>query len=202
MTKTKKENKKKFVLVLLIVLLLALAVGYAAFSDILTISGTANLASDASFDLIFVEDDSANNITGCAIVQSQGINTSTSGVSISDDTLTVHINDLAYPGAGAQVRVVIKNNGSIPAKLSSLTPTNISGNTNAIVITGLNAYAANEKIAAGETCTVTFTVQWDPTKDIDNTKAGENGNDFSFGLQLNYDQDTTNFAPTNANSHT
>ena len=37
-----KNKKRNYVIVVLVVLLLALAVGYAAFSDTLNITGTAN----------------------------------------------------------------------------------------------------------------------------------------------------------------
>ena len=44
-----KNKKRNYVIVVLVVLLLALAVGYAAFSDTLTISGTAN--AKGTFDM-------------------------------------------------------------------------------------------------------------------------------------------------------
>ena len=49
MSSIKNNSKKNYFIVMLIVLLLALAVGYAAFSDTLTISGTAN--ASGTFDL-------------------------------------------------------------------------------------------------------------------------------------------------------
>ena len=45
---TKKSNKK-YLIILLIVFLLALAIGYAAFTDTLNITGTAN--ANGTFDL-------------------------------------------------------------------------------------------------------------------------------------------------------
>ena len=119
----------------------------------------------------------------------------------ADDKLVVSVADLAYPGAGTQIKAVIKNFGSMPAKLKTVTPTDITGNTNAIKIIGLDGYAANEVIQPGATCEVIFTVQWDPNvTTLNNTIAGENGSDFSFGLTLNYEQDTT---PVNiVNTHT
>ena len=199
---TKKESKKKYTVTLLIVLLLALAVGYAAFSDVLTITGTASIDSNAGLDLEFVADNPSQSINGCKIVSSQGIDTTNSGVQISQDkdTLTVTIADMSYPGAGAVVRAVIENVGSVPAKITSLTPTNISGNSHAIKIVGLNNYAQGESIAVGGKCTVEFTVQWDPTVTTLDSSAGENGNTFSFGVVLNYDQDTTPVTVTNTHT--
>lgn len=197
MAKTKKENKKKLVLALLIVLLLALAVGYAAFSDVLNISGTAKIASNTSFDLQFTSASTVVHSEGCTATVTPGADTNGD----ANDKLTVSVQNLAYPGAGAQIKAVIKNFGSMPAKLTSLAPTNIAGNTNAIKITGLEGYVANEVIQPGASCEVTFTVYWDSTvTTLDNTKAGEDGNNFEFSLGLTYEQFTT--AITLTNSHT
>ena len=49
MTSINKGGKKKYLITVLIVLLFALAIGYAAFSDTLTITGTAN--ASGSFDM-------------------------------------------------------------------------------------------------------------------------------------------------------
>ena len=67
MAKTK--TNKKLVLIVLLVLLLAVAIGYAAFSDTLTISGTANVKG--AFDLQFVKDTSTPS-NGCYVKASQG----------------------------------------------------------------------------------------------------------------------------------
>lgn len=197
MAKTKQENKKKFVLALLIILLLALAVGYAAFTDVLTISGTAKIASDVSFDLQFTSDSGAENTQGCtasAVPAADG--------SDANDKLVVSVQDLAYPGAGAQIRAVIKNVGTVPAKLTGLTPTTpITGNTNAIKIEGLNGYATGEVIQPNATCTVVFTVYWDPEITTLNTQlGGENGSNFEFTLGLTYEQETTPVTVTNTHT--
>ncbi len=191
MSSIKNNSKKNYFIVMLIVLLLALAVGYAAFSDTLTISGTAN--ASGTFDLQF---DSASLVT------STGIDTANSGVSISADknTLTVTVKDLGYPGAGAQFHAVIKNVGTVPAKVKAVNPTNITGNGNAIKITGLSAITASHpQIAANGTCAIDFTVEWDPTvTTLDTTKDGEGGSvaNLSFELEIEYEQDTTNFTGT------
>ena len=194
---TRKESKKKYVVAVLIVLLLALAVGYAAFSDVLNISGTANIKSNVSFDLQFTNASGVVDSHGCTATAAPTADTNGD----ANDKLLVSVADLAYPGAGAQIRAVIQNMGSMPAKLTGLTPTDIAGNTNAIKIIGLDQYVANEIIQPGGTCTVVFTVEWDPTvNNLNNTLAGENGSDFSFNLELTYEQETTNI--TVVNTHT
>ena len=188
------NGNKKYLMILLLVLAFSLAVGYAVFSDTLTITGTAN--AKGSFDVNFISAD---------IVDSEGINVSESVVDITgtDDTLEVVIKDLAYPGAGAQIQAVIKNEGTVPAKVVSVTPTNIDGNGNAIKLTGLDAITTSHKtLAAGETCTIDFVVSWDSSVGtLDTSVDGENDTtDFNFGLIIDYEQDTTAFSGTASHS--
>lgn len=188
MADTKKESKKKYFIVVLIVLLLALAIGYAAFSDTLTISGTAN--ASGSFDVQF---------ESASVVSAVGVDTTRTTATISGDknTLTVVCKDLAYQGAGAQFHAVIKNVGTIPAKITSVTPTNITGNGHAIKISGLETITASHPtLQAQGTCAIDFTVTWDPdVATLDPTKDGEGGAtaDCSFALEIKYEQDTTAF---------
>ena len=188
MANTKKEGNKKYFIVVLIVLLLALAVGYAAFSDTLTISGTAN--ASGSFDVQF---DSASVVKKVGVDE---VNT-TATISADKNTLTVVCKDLAYQGAGAQFHAVIKNVGTIPAKITSVTPTNITGNGNAIKISGLEAITTSHPtLPAQGTCAIDFTVVWDPdVAALNTTYDGEGGAtaDCSFELEIKYEQDTTAF---------
>ena len=194
MANTKKESRKKFVILLLVILLLALAVGYAAFSDTLTISGTANV--NGSFDLQFV---SAN----CSVVTYQGCTASVSvsnedsGTNVTNDKLVVSVADLAYPGAGAEIHAQIKNVGSIPAKITNVTATP-TGNGSAIVISGLEIFSTSHQVVnPNGTCDFDFTVMWDPASTgINNTVAGENGNNYEFTLTITYEQETTNLNVT------
>lgn len=175
-------NKKGILVVLSIVLILALAIGYAAFSDNLTITGTAN--AGGKFDLEFTE--------GTGLVSSKGVNAAntTATVSADKDTLTVNVADLAYPGAGAKFKAVIKNVGTVPAKVKGLTPTNITG-SDAIKITGLDAITTgHDVIDPNGTCTIEFVVEWDATKELTDSV---NGDSVSFSLEIEYEQSTEAF---------
>ena len=191
MANAKKEGKKKYFIALLVILLLALAIGYAAFTDTLTISGTAN--ANGSFDVEF---------TSASVVSAVGVDLVNTKATISNDknTLTVVCKDLAYPGAGAQFHAVIKNVGTIPATISNITTTNITGNGNAIVVSGLDAITTSHPtIQANGTCAIDFTVTWDPNVlTLDTTKDGEGGSvaNYSFVLEIEYEQDTTAFTGT------
>ena len=192
----KRGSKNVVAIVLFLVLVLALGVGYAFFSDNLTITGTAN--AKGTFDLQFT-----NN---SQLVSSQGVRTTgenPTALSISDDkdTLTVTVADLEYPGAGAQFRAVIKNVGTVPAKVIGLTPTssNLTG-ADSIKITGLNVIDdEHNTIEPNGTCTIDFTVEWDATKDLTDSVNGDN---VSFELGIEYEQDTTAFSGTTSHSDT
>ena len=184
----RKNSTKNYFIVMLIVLLLALAVGYAAFSDTLTISGTAN--ASGSFDLEFYS---------ASVVTYEGVDTANTTATPSADknTLTVVCKDLKYPGAGAQFHAVIKNVGTVPAKVKAVTPTDITGNGNAIVVSGLEAITTSHPtIQPNGTCEIDFTVTWDPNiTTLDTSKAGEGGTtaNYSFSLVIEYEQDTETF---------
>ena len=181
-------TSKKGILIALSVLILALAVGYAAFSDTLSIAGTAN--ASGKFDLEFTE--------GTGLVSSKGVDETQTKATISEDkdTLTVKVADLAYPGAGAQFKAVIKNTGSVAAKVKGLTTSNITG-SDAIKITGLDVITeGHDVIEPNGTCTIEFTVEWDKTKDLTNSA----GDSVDFSLYIEYEQATEDF--TGTSSHT
>ena len=174
------KSNKKYLIILLVVFLLALAVGYAAFTDTLTISGTAN--ANGTFDVEF-QNAVVDSTVGCNATET------TATIAADKDTLNVVVKDLAYPGAGAQFTVDIVNVGTIPAKVTAVTPTNIEGSTN-IKISGLDAITTDHKtLAAGEKCTLTFTVEWDANSTAELTEEEKAG--ISFGLDIEYSQDTT-----------
>lgn len=182
----KNSKKRKYILILLVVILLGLAVGYAAFSDTLAVTGTANAYGNFSMEFVG---------SGCYIVDFLGIDDEASSVVVSGDkkTLTVNIVDLSYPGAGAEVQVTIKNNSLIPAKINSVTPTGIDGN-GVIVIDGLDQITTEHPtIRPGQTCTFTFVVTWSPSSGGDIPAGSES---CSFNLDIDYVQDTENFTAT------
>ena len=177
MKKNQKRNKNLIIIALLIILL-ALAVGYAAFSDILTISGTAN--AKGTFNLEF---------QNAEIVTAVGVNEEGTKAEISEDknTLNVNVVDLAYPGAGVEFSVDIVNVGTVPAQVNAVTPTNITGSEH-IKIEGLDAITtAHPTIETGEKCNIHFTVEWPVT--VTNA-IEENGESTSFNLEIEYTQST------------
>ena len=172
------KGSKMVAILLFVALILAVTVGYAAFSDNLKITGTAN--AGGNFDLEFTSDSK--------VVQTKGVDADETKVTVSEDknTLTVVVKDLAYPGAGAKFQAVIKNNGTIAAKVKRLTENTNTTGADSIKITGLEAPDFSSVLEPGDTTTIEFTVEWDSTKDLTNA----NGDTVSFELGMEYEQAT------------
>ena len=175
-----KTKKRNYLIIALIVLLLALAIGYAAFSDSLTISGTAN--AKGTFDMEFI---SAKIDTETA----KGINTTDSTATISTDknTVTVNIADLSYPGAGTNVTVVAQNKGTVPATLNGLTFEGVDDED--IEVSFPDGLATDEVVQPNGTCTITFSVKWKTTSKVTEKS-------LSFSAKLDYAHDAAEFTGT------
>lgn len=173
----KMKNKSKVLVAALIVLLLALAIAYASFSGVLKISGQAT--ASGKFEVLFTNGSVSTSDHGTAIVSKEDATKMTANVKLS------------YPGDGCYVTVTVKNNGSVPAKLTGFnlynkgTTTAFSSKDIEILVPDLDA-TGNEVLAAGESTTISFTVKW--KKDSTATSAEAN-----FDIQLNYEQSTSDF---------
>lgn len=165
-----KKTKRNSVLIVLVVLLLALAIGYAAFQQVLNITGTAK--ATGNFEVKFVDPTTITEGHGTATIT-------------ADDTVTVAAT-LGFPGDGCTVTAHITNAGTIPAKLTSLELLNADGATKysdddiKITIPSIT----DEELAPGETCEFTFAIAWDENSTADKKDVG-------FNIKFTYDQNTT-----------
>ena len=142
--------KNKFIIAAVAVVLLA-SIAYAAFTQVLTINGKGTASGD--WDVA---------ITNIVRTSGSGVTDAVSTPSFTATTATFDA-QLAYPGATATYEVTVTNNGSIPAKLTSMT--DLSG-LNALAPTYITytvsgVTAGTTTLAAGSTNTVTVTVAWD-----------------------------------------
>jgi len=183
----KKEKMKKYVILLLIVLLLGLAVGYAAFSDVLTITGTAN--AKGTFDVKFTAYSLDEN-------ESAGIDFRNTTITPSndDDTLTIVVKDLAYPGATAKFNTTIKNLGTVKAKVTGVT---VTGGSENIEIIGLDQITTTDTLDPNEECRLGFYVRWKSDSEAQLATDEET----TFSLTINYEQDTDVPNPTSTHAH-
>jgi hypothetical protein len=140
--------RNKILIAALVVVGLA-SVAYAAFSQILTINGTGTATGSWDVKIISITPTAQTGATDHA---------STPSFTATSATFNV---DLAYPGATSSYDVAIKNNGSIPAKLSSLTDlTTVNATAPTDLTYAVSGVAVNDTLAAGATVTATVTVTW------------------------------------------
>ena len=165
-------NKKKKVIIGVLAVILVAAVGYAIFSDKLTISGTATAEGALDLNYNCVKDE--ENSTG------------TGECSVKGNTVTTTSN-LSKPNDTVMFDVTVTNDGTIPAVLKTVdSPNNmnqdIDGSGDAIYLdasTALSAYygimkdddsyigdsaaeAANITINPGEEITIKIVHGWSP----------------------------------------
>lgn len=171
------KNKSKLLVIVLIVAVLGLAVAYASFSGVLNISGRAN--ASGNFEVVFTNGVVSTSEHGRAVVN------------VADTTkMTVDI-DLSYPGDGCYVTATVKNNGSIPAKLTGFnlynrgTTTAFSNDDIEVLIPNLDISGV-EVLQPSESTSITFTVKW--RKDSVKESASA-----EFDIELDYEQATEEF---------
>ena len=117
-------------------LLLVMVVGYALFSQSLTINGTAK--AEGKFNIEFTE---------ASIKTEKGSTGATATISDDGKTLTITIPKLEYPGAYVDVSYTVKNTGTIDAIFNS---NKLTGTTDKIKasndVSNLLYLAANDTV--------------------------------------------------------
>lgn len=165
-------KKQNIAIIGVIAFVLAVAVGYALFSQTLTINGTAT--AKGSFDVQFAT---------ATIQKEVGSTGATANISEDKATLTVNVPKLEYPGAYVEIPVTVKNVGTIPAKLIEITETGLTTDASVKVsYTGLTELK-DQQVDQNGTQSFTIKVMWD----ADSNKNSEN---VEFSIKLNYQQIT------------
>lgn len=165
-------KKQNIAIIGVIAFVLAVAVGYALFSQTLTINGTAT--AKGSFDIQFTT----------ATVQTQ-VGSTGATAEISDDkhTLKITVPKLEYPGAYVEIPVTVTNKGDIPAKLIEITETGLTTDDSVKVsYTGLSELK-DQQLIKDNTQSFTIKVMWD----ANSNKSSENA---QFEINLKYEQIT------------
>lgn len=178
MGKRKRRNNSQKNILLLLFFILGISIAYASFSQNLNVIGTAN--TNGKFNVEF---------SSSKIVDSKGINVLASKAEILDDksTLMINIKDMEYPGSGATISCVIKNTGTIPAKLNDMI---FTGNDDPdISISFMNSEKKGQTIQPNEQWTIKFMVKWNIESTLDINKA------VNFNVKLNFVQDVEEYNP-------
>jgi uncharacterized repeat protein (TIGR01451 family) len=167
--------KNKMILAGVAAVLALASVAYAAYSQTVSVHGSGTAAGDWN---VAITDITKISTTGATENSAPTFD----GTSASFDV------DLAYPGATTQYDVTVTNNGSIPAKLTSLTdlttlnaaaPAYITYSTSGVT-GGTTTLAAN-----GGTNVIHVTVTWTGSSAPSTT-----GTSKAATINLGYDQDT------------
>ncbi len=170
-------KKQNIAIIGVIAFVLAIAVGYALFSETITVTGTAT--AKGSFDVEFT----SVGTPVCSGFSQDCKATNLANISADKNTLTVTVDKLQYPGAYVEIPVTVTNVGTIPAILTGITESGIGSTNSAVKVTYTGIAASNAEIAQGTPATFTIRVEWN--KDINTT--AEN---VEFSLGLNYIQKT------------
>jgi len=163
-----KSRRRFFLINALVIAIILLAVGFAIFTDALGITGTAT--TTGTFDIAFISAITTNTVgsTPTAVITPDG------------KTLTISANDLAYPGAGTDVNVTVRNLGNIPALLRTVTTTGTNDPDISVTITNM---PTNEVMVPNEQRTFTITIKWNPV-----SETGDKS--ITFTVNLLYEQYT------------
>ena len=157
MTKRKKNN---IIIGSLLAVVLLMAVGYAAFSSVLNISGTGSITSSWNIKITNVE---VSNIVGDA---SDGI-----GTTFEDLTATINSN-LVSPGDSITYDVTVRNDGSLDAVLTNI---NLSESTNPAISFSTSNLEAGAELKTGGEAILKVTITYnDVTSQPENTSANLN----------------------------
>ena len=103
-------KKQSIAIIGVIAFVLAVAVGYALFSETLTVTGTATATGD--FDVEFTKVGTITKVGYTGAGDSE-----IAAISTDKNTLTVTVNKLDYPGAYVEIPVTITNKGSVSAEV-------------------------------------------------------------------------------------
>lgn len=164
-------KKQSIAIIGVIALVLAVAVGYALFSDQLTINGTATAKGD--FDVNFVS-------VGTPTCSGYSLEcTSANLTALADDELTITVNKLEYPGAYVIIPVTVQNEGTIPAILDSIEETGLT--TDGTVKVSYTGLESKSSLDSGASQTFNVKVMWDENSNV----SAEN---VKFSIKLNYVQ--------------
>ena len=130
---TEKKEKKNILIGGLLVAIIAMAVGYAALAQQLTINGTAQVSSTWDVKFTNITEGTASNSTGAASTA-----TNKTPAVISGGTTATF--DVAFqtPGDTMEYDITVTNNGSLDAKLANVVTTVTDGSDSPVSITEAN----------------------------------------------------------------
>ncbi len=132
---TDKKEKKNILIGGLLVAIIAMAVGYAALAQQLTINGTAQVTSTWDVAMTSISEGTASNSTGIT-------STASNATPAAIEGKTTATFDVLFktPGDTMEYDIVVSNLGSLDAKLNNVvaTTTDADGNNSSTTLTEAN----------------------------------------------------------------
>ena len=191
-----KRDKRNYIIIALCMILVVMGVGYAAFSSLLTINGTANISN--SWCLGF--DNSKTNayeITKGVSTGEAPTGTMTYSGDVCSTNLVPHSNLTAVfhqPGDQIEYTLTIKNASTVTAAIKSIKVDNqnVTGNTTKTKgnITFTVNFPAKTTLTSNETTTMTIIAKFQNETDVTGSFAGSESQTIS--VELNGEQDDGN----------
>lgn len=170
----KKKNNKKLGLGLLALLLVAVTVGYAALSATLNINGTSTIKGQTW------------NVHFETVTETAGADLGTATIDKTNDQKVDFTANLVKPGDTYTFTVLVKNAGTIDAKVTDLTDTALSDAQGKYMTYTVEGIAKDDTIAAGASKTVTVTVGYN--KDVANADLPTTDGTFTSVFALTFAQ--------------
>ena len=115
---SEKKEKKNILIGALLVAIIAMAVGYAALAQQLTINGTAQVSSTWDVKFTSISEGTPSNSTGVTPTASN----KTPAVISGNTTATFDV-EFQTPGDTMEYDIIVTNNGSLDAKLANVVAT-------------------------------------------------------------------------------
>ena len=165
------KKKNNFIIGSLLAIVVVMAVGYAAFATNLNITSTSSITSTWDVKITNI---TTKNIVGSATSQS---------ATYTDLTANFAAN-LVAPGDSITYDITVTNNGTLDAKLESITPTISNSEYITIEYLGL---AAGDKLYVGQSKKLSVIVTFNDT----NIETLTTTNTANISITLNYGQSST-----------
>ncbi len=166
------RNNKKAIIGALCAVIIGLAVGYAALSQILTITGTSGITGDFKIEFTKIDE---GTMSGATTVLKGGVGSTTANFTV----------DLKKPGSSAIYDLTVENKGTIDAILTSIEGIDESNLSEPLDIKySLIGIDEGESLNAGATKSFQVKVVWDSSATSVPSKSK------NLVLKLNYEQDT------------
>lgn len=194
-------KKQNIAIIAVIALVLAVSVGYALFSQTLTITGTAKASGTFDVQFTTIGDIASDGYIDTNAVEGEDTSVAKARIAKIEDNghkLTITVDKLSYPGAYVKVPVTVQNKGSIPVKLKEIKQVDETGNVtvsrdesstaSAIVVSYAGAATTDAQLNQNDTKDMTITVKWDEAVTGGDTNSVTDS--VTFTVELVYEQIT------------